>query len=549
MNIYLLRDFNHYTEEVRWGAYEETMGGSMGVYGIGQTREAIIAAAAIIILLWIIFLYFRLRKSMQERDLREQEYSKLKESYQELEQVYAASLHSLNDLTVKFDELNRNRENMKKLAYTDYLTELPNRTAFTEMLDNVMLTLRSEEIVGIMDIDLDNFKNINDTLGHSYGDELLIDVTYRLKQAMDENDYLARIGGDEFIVLSQNLKDMASYEEKIRKIRNVFSFPFILTTKEYFVTVSIGVAFAPKDGKTSQTLIKNVDSAMYVAKANGKNTYAYFDYTFNQKLTEKIETQSELRKALERGEFVLFYQAQMDLETKKVVGFEALIRWDHPTRGLIGPDEFIYLAEETGLIVPIGKWVLQTACQQLKKWDSDGYKDINMAVNLSARQFKDKDFVKLVCDTIEETGISPSRLELEITESVALDDLEYTIATIKELRKIGVNFSLDDFGTGYSSMNYLKRLPVSNLKIDKSFLDTVMEDHCDQSIIQTIITLAKNLNLYVIAEGVERDDQEQFLQEASCNMAQGFLYSKPVPKDMAEQFLKKRMGAGRESAD
>ena len=236
---------------------------------------------------------------------------------------------------------------MKKLAYTDYLTELPNRTAFTEMLDNIMLTLRSEETVGIMDIDIDNFKNINDSLGHSYGDELLIDVTYRLKQVMDENDYLARIGGDEFAVLTQNLQDTVSYEDKIKKIKNVFSYPFVLSTKEYFVTVSIGAAFAPKDGKTSQALIKNVDSAMYVAKENGKNTHTYFDYSFNQKLTEKIETQSELRKAIEREEFVLYYQAQMNLETKTVIGFEALIRWNHPTKGLVCPDDFIYLAEET----------------------------------------------------------------------------------------------------------------------------------------------------------------------------------------------------------
>jgi EAL domain-containing protein (putative c-di-GMP-specific phosphodiesterase class I) len=354
---------------------------------------------------------------------------------------------------------------------------------------------------------------------------------------MDENDYLARIGGDEFILLTQNMLDTISFEEKIKKIRNVFSSPFILSTKEYFVTVSIGIAFAPRDGKSSQSLIKNVDSAMYVAKANGKNTYTYFDYSFNQKLTDRIEIQSELRKAIERNEFVLYYQAQMDLETKKVVGFEALIRWNHPTRGLVYPDEFIYLAEENGLIIPIGKWVLYTACKQLRQWADDGYPDIHMAVNLSARQFKDRDIIKLVYDAIEQTGINPNKLELEITETIALDDLEYTITTIKELRKIGVCFSLDDFGTGYSSMNYLKRLPVSNLKIDKSFLNTVMEDQCDQKIIQTIITLARNLDLFVIAEGVENSDQEFFLKAANCDKAQGFLYSKPVPRDMAVQFL------------
>ncbi len=497
---------------------------------------AIITITAVIFLLLIIYIV-RFRKATHMQSLTNQENQRMKDHFRELEEVYNSSLSSLNELTGKYEELNRNKESMKKLAYTDYLTELPNRTAFTEMLDNIMLTLRSEETIGIMDIDIDNFKNINDSLGHSYGDELLIDVTYRLKQAMDENDYLARIGGDEFIVLTQNLQETASFEEKIRKIKNVFSYPFVLSTKEYFVTVSIGVAFAPKDGKSSSSLIKNVDSAMYVAKANGKNTHAYFDYSFNQKLTEKIETQSELRKALERDEFVLFYQAQMDLDTKKVVGFEALIRWNHPTRGLVFPDEFIYLAEETGLIVPIGKWVLRTACQQLKQW-AEEFPEITMAVNLSSRQFKDRDIVKIVCDIIEETGINPKKLELEITETIALDDIEYTIATIHELKKIGVEFSLDDFGTGYSSMNYLKRLPVSNLKIDKSFLNTVMEDTCDQKIIQTIITLARNLDLYVIAEGVESFDQESFLKEANCDKAQGFLYSKPVPKDKAALFLK-----------
>ncbi|MDF2941662.1 MAG: hypothetical protein K0S01_520 [Herbinix sp.] len=511
----------------------------MGYFVIDLTAGIAIIAAAIFIVVLLIVFVVKLRNGQFKQNLMNQEYQDMKERYRELEDIYNSSLSSLSDLTGKYDELSKNKESMKKLAYTDYLTELPNRAAFTEMLDNIMLTLRSEETIAIMDIDIDNFKNINDSLGHSYGDELLIDVTYRLKQVLDENDYLARIGGDEFIVLTQNLQDTVYFEDKIKKIKNVFTYPFVLSTKEYFVTVSIGVAFAPKDGKSSQSLIKNVDSAMYVAKANGKNTHAYFDYSFNLKLTEKIETQSELRKAIERNEFVLFYQAQMDLETKQVVGFEALIRWNHPTKGLVFPDEFIYLAEETGLIIPIGKWVLQTACQQLKQW-SEEYPNIKMAVNLSARQFKDREIVKLVYDVIEETGINSNNLELEITETIALDDIEYTIATIHELKKIGVKFSLDDFGTGYSSMNYLKRLPVSNLKIDKSFLDTVMEDRSDQKIIQTIITLARNLDLNVIAEGVENFDQEVFLKEANCDKAQGFLYSKPIPKDLAVLFLRKQ---------
>jgi polar amino acid transport system substrate-binding protein len=428
----------------------------MGNIVIAGSIGAVILTAFIAVIVLLIIFIVRYRKAKHTQELTKQDFLMIKESYRELEESYQNSLTSLNDLAVKYEELNKSRESMKKLAYTDYLTELPNRTAFTEMLDNIMLTIRNEEVIALMDIDIDNFKNINDSLGHSYGDELLIDITHRLKQVLDENDYLARTGGDEFVILTQNLDDTLSYEDKIQKVKNVFSYPFILSTKEYFITVSIGVAFAPKDGKSSQTLIKNVDSAMYVAKANGKNTHAYFDSSFNQKLTEKIEIQFELRKALERNELVLFYQAQLDLVTMKVVGFEALIRWNHPIKGLLYPDEFIYLAEENGLIIPIGKWVLKTACLQLKQWATD-YPDITMAVNLSAKQFRDTNLLTMIYDIIDETGINPNNLELEITETVALDDIEYTVATIKELKKIGVRFSLDDFGTGYSSMNYLKR--------------------------------------------------------------------------------------------
>ena len=508
----------------------------MGTMMIDRSAGIVVVTAAVIIFALFIICAARLRKARHLQSLLNQENQRIKDRFGELEEAYNTCAVSLNELLVKYEELSKNKESMKKLAYTDYLTELPNRTAFTEMLDNIMLTIRNEEIIGIMDIDIDNFKNINDSLGHSYGDELLIDVTHRLMQAMDENDYLARIGGDEFAILTQNLQESSSYEEKIKKIKKVFSYPFVLSTKEYFVTVSIGVVFAPKDGKTSSALIKNADLAMYAAKGDGRNTHAYFDHSFNKRLTEKIETQSELRKALERDEFMLFYQAQMDLVTKQVVGFEALIRWNHPAKGLVLPDDFISLAEETGLIIPIGKWVLRTACRQLKQWSQE-YPDIKMAVNLSARQFKDLDIVKNIYEIIEETGIDPKCLELEITETIALDDLEYTIATIQELKRIGVEFSLDDFGTGYSSMNYLKRLPVSNLKIDKSFLDSVMEDTSDQKIVQTIIALARNLELNVIAEGVESSAQESFLKESNCNKAQGFLYSKPVPEDTAFKFL------------
>lgn len=500
---------------------------------------AVLLTVLLIILVLLVILIVRYRKVKREHELTQQEYLLIKDNYKELEEAYQSSLISLNDLTVKYEELSKSRESMKKLAYTDYLTELPNRTAFTEMLDNIILTIRNEEIIALMDIDIDNFKDINDSLGHSYGDELLLDITHRLKQVLDENDYLGRIGGDEFIILTQNLDDILSYEDKIQKIKNVFRTPFVLLAKEYFITVSIGVAFAPRDGKTSQALIKNVDSAMYMAKANGKNTHAYYDASFNQKLTEKIEIQFELRKAMEQNELVLYYQPQLDLDTMEVVGFEALIRWNHPTKGLLYPDEFISLAEENGLIVPIGRWVLKTACLQLKQW-TDQYPDITVAINLSPKQFKDKNLLNMIYDIINETGVNPKNLEFEITETVALEDIEYTNAIIRELNKVGVKFSLDDFGTGYSSMSYLKKLPISNLKIDKSFLDSGMVDISDQKIIQAIITLARNLNMNVIAEGVETVDQEAFLKEFDCDKVQGYLYSKPVPTDKAILLLKNK---------
>jgi polar amino acid transport system substrate-binding protein len=276
---------------------------------------------------------------------------------------------------------------------------------------------------------------------------------------------------------------------------------------------------------------------MYAAKDNGKNTFSYFDNSINEKFMEKIQTQSDLRKALEHQELVVYYQPQIDLENDSIVGFEALVRWNHPTKGIVAPMEFIPLAEETGLIVPIGNWVLREACQQLKKWEDAGFDNLVMAVNISVRQFKDKELYNSVKDVIIETGINPKHLELEITESIALDDIEYSVATISKLKDIGVVFSLDDFGTGYCSMNYLKLLPVNNLKIDKSFLDTVLDSYSDQSIVKTIITLAQTLELVVIAEGVEKSEQELFLKNVKCDKAQGFLYSKPLPNENAEKLL------------
>lgn len=506
-------------------------------YKIDQLYANILVVAGIVLVLGVVVLIINIKRRTFAENMAEQTKKKLEENFIELEAAYEAVTSTQKELSAKYEELKISEKKNKKLAYTDHLTELPNRNAFTDKLQNIMGTLRKEEVIAIMFIDLDNFKNINDTLGHSYGDELLIDVSHRIKQVLDENDFLARFGGDEFIILTQNIEDIGEYEEKLKRIQTVFSYPFVLASKEFFVTISVGVTLAPKDGKTTQSLIKNVDSAMYVAKARGKNTYYYYEESINKKLMDRIEMQSELRNAIKKNEFLIYYQAQIDLGTNQIGGFEALIRWDHPTRGLLLPYEFISLAEETGLIVPIGKWVLFEACQKLKEWQDKGYNKITMAVNLSARQFRDADIVEMIKQIIEETKIDPHMLELEITESIALDNIEYSINTIERLREIGISFSLDDFGTGYSSMNYLKLLPVSNLKIDKSFLDTIMDNQSDQKIVSMIIALAQTLDLIVIAEGVEETEQADFLRKANCDKAQGYLYSKPISEADAQHML------------
>lgn len=483
------------------------------------------------ILIWCIWSCVRKEKKTQK------EKEQIEQSYKELQEAYHQLQTANEQLDEKYEELKVSEEHNKKLAYLDYLTVLPNRTAFTEYLEYELSVLKKGHILSIMYLDIDNFKDINDTLGNSYGDELLLDCAERLKSALDKNDYLARFGGDQFVILSKNIINIWEYEEKIKRIQETFTKPFILSLKEYFITVSIGVTIAPKDGNNAQTLLKNADAALNNAKGFGRNNICYYEESLNEQIITKMETQSELHTAIAKDEFELYYQAQVDLDSDSIVGFEALVRWNHPTKGLLMPDEFIELAEETGVIAEIGHWVLLEACNQLKQWQDVGYSDITIAVNLSARQFKDTELVETVEDVIRETGINPEDLELEITESIALDDIAYSIDTIQRLKEIGIKFSLDDFGTGYSSMNYLKHLPVSNLKLDKNFMASIVENSSDKAIVTAIITLAKSLDLDVIAEGIENNEQVSFLKDAQINKVQGYLYSVPVSKKDADALL------------
>lgn len=501
----------------------------------GLAYAAISVVFIIMAALIAILVYIAGKASRAEEEAKSAN-EELKKNMQDLEAAYQKVSNMQKELQVKYTELEQSREKNRKLAYRDQLTELPNRVAFTEQLALMEDEADEKHPAALVYLDVDNFKIINDTLGHSYGDELLIDITERLKQVMERRDFLARFGGDEFIILSRNVQDMGEYEEKIKKIRNIFSYPFILAMKEFFITVSIGILFMPKDGKNAQVLLRNVDSAMYRAKAMGRNTYCFYEESINDELTMHMELQSQLRTAIDQEQFCVYYQAQVGLKDNQLTGFEALVRWEHPERGLVSPQEFIPIAEKTGLIVPIGEWVLRQACMQLRRWEDDGFA-ITVAVNLSARQFVDSNLVEVVRHTLDETGINPQHLELEITESVALLDIEYTVQTIQELKEIGISFSLDDFGTGYSSINYLKQLPVNFLKMDKSFLDSIVDNKTDKKIASAIINLAKTLDISVIAEGVESGEQEVFLKGTDCDRAQGYLYSRPLPCAQAEALL------------
>jgi diguanylate cyclase len=495
----------------------------------------------LLVVLCLALLISNNKKNIAEQ-AAEQEIVQLQENYAKLEVDFGDILEEKEELVAKNEALKQKEASISKIAYTDHLTDLPNRIAFMEKLDHITMTLRKGEIVAVMVFDLDNFKEINDTLGHSYGDELLIDVTDRIKQVVDENDYLARFGGDEFIILSQNISDIGEYDDKIKKVQNVFSYPFILGMKEFFVTISIGIGIVPTNGKTTQTILKSVDAAMYAVKEMGGNTYSYFSESINNKLLEKIQVQSELRSAIENEEFVAYFQPQMDFKKDSVVGFEALIRWNHPTKGMIFPKDFFSIAIDTGLIIPIGRWILTQACRQLKKWELEGFKSITMAVNLTTRQFKDKDLITMIEEVINETGINPGNLVLDIKESVVFDNMDYAIEIIKKVKRIGIKFSLDNFGDGYSSMAFLKSLPLDSIKIDRSFIYDLNDSKTNQRILTSIIALAQALELEVIAEGIEQEDQVKFLLDANCMKGQGFLFSEPLSIEEADYYLKDTRG-------
>ncbi len=416
------------------------------------------------------------------------------------------------------------------LAYHDALTGLPNRLLVHDRFEQASAHAeRTRSKVALLFLDLDSFKTINDSLGHSVGDALLKEIAVRLGDCVRDTDTISRQGGDEFLLVLPELPDADAIAPVLVKIRERLLDPFDADGHELTSTVSIGIAIYPEDGRDFDTLLKKADTAMYRAKESGRNTYRFFDEQMNVEAVEHLSMRNGLRRAVEKGEFVLHYQPQIDLASGAVVGAEALIRWQHPDLGMIHPARFIPVAEESGLIVPIGEWVMREACRQAAAWKKDGLPELTMAVNLSPVQFKRGDLEQTVIGALEESGFNPAFLELEITESILIQNVESVLSMVKRLKLLGVKLSIDDFGTGYSSLSYLKRFAVDKLKIDQSFIRDLATDPDDATIVRAIIQMAHNLNLKTLAEGVENQEILEYLRIFRCDEAQGYYFSRPMP--------------------
>jgi diguanylate cyclase (GGDEF)-like protein len=426
-------------------------------------------------------------------------------------------------------------------AFHDLLTGLPNRSLFNDRLELAIAhARRHEQKLAVMFLDLDRFKSVNDTFGHSVGDRLLKGLVARLQNCLREGDTLSRFGGDEFVLLLPEVGGREDLELIAQKIIDTAKQPFELEGQDVFVGISVGIAQFPEYGKTQDVLIKHADIAMYQAKMAGKNGYALFNEAMSSHLSHSLKLEAELHRALENDELRVFYQPQLCTETDSIIGVEALVRWQHPERGLVFPGEFIALAEETKMIIDIGEWVLKKACAEVKGWMDEGLPPVRLAVNFSSLQVEQPGLVGTIVDVLEACDFPPRYFELEITESVMLNDLEGMVKKLQQLADYGVVVAIDDFGTGYSSLSYLHRLPINTVKVDQSFVRNIQSVDREVSIVNAICAMAHGLNLNIIAEGVETQDQYDYLKNVGCQELQGYLISKPLPGDELKAFLQSR---------
>jgi diguanylate cyclase (GGDEF)-like protein/PAS domain S-box-containing protein len=424
-------------------------------------------------------------------------------------------------------------------AHHDALTGLPNRVLFQDRLNQAIASARrTDTSVGLLYIDLDRFKLINDTLGHPAGDRLLTEVARRLSGCIRETDTLARISGDEFTLIATGLKDHSGARRLADAILNALHDPFEMDGHELYATASIGISYYPKDAEDAETLLQNADNAMYRAKNGGKNRFEYFAPEMTTASAERLAVENYLRRALDRSEFVLYYQPQFELETGRQVGQEALLRWKHPKLGMVPPDKFIPAAEESGLIVPIGRWVLEESCRQAREWQREDKSIRSISVNVSAIQLARKDFIATVEAALASSGLEPRYLELELTESIVMSDMVEFAKKMAQLRGLGVRISVDDFGTGYSSLSYLQRLPIDILKLDRSFVEEFKHSSSGSSLVRAVVTLAHGLGIRVTAEGVETEQQLEAVQMSGCDKAQGYLLGRPAPADSIRPMMR-----------
>jgi len=446
-------------------------------------------------------------------------------------------------------ELKLAHAKMEQLALYDELTGLANRRLFYSKLGLLLDNLNESTIGAVMLLDLDFFKTINDTRGHHIGDELLKAVARRLRHALQEQDVAARLGGDEFALLISPVESEERVMHIAERILSALTRPFSIDDTELQVTTSLGIALVPKDGTEPDSLLKHADLAMYQAKEMGRNQFRFFTESLHEQLQTYIRFTREMPVALEKGEFLLNYQPQVDLQTGEIIGAEALIRWQHPELGIVPPPEFISVAEETGFIVPLGRWVIATACEALRELKASGYGHLRVAVNLSARQFRDPQLISMISQILKDTDVAPDQLEIEITETLLMHDVQQAINTLQELQSLGMTIAIDDFGIGYSSFNYLKTLPINVLKVDREFIKDIPDHLDDMEITAAIISMAHRLNLRVVAEGIETQVQQVFLEEHACDFGQGYLFSRPVPLDQFMALLPATEARAQELSD
>jgi diguanylate cyclase (GGDEF)-like protein/PAS domain S-box-containing protein len=430
-------------------------------------------------------------------------------------------------------------DRVKFLAFYDALTELPNRALLQDRLSKALASARRQkDKVALLFLDLDRFKDTNDSLGHSLGDLLLQNVAERLKRCAREQDTVARLGGDEFLIVLTNVKEIADASVAAERFMHAMTAEFVVQGHSLSISCSVGISMFPEHGTDSEILIKNADAAMYSAKESGRNNFRFFTEDMNAQGVERLTLENGLRLALDKKELFLVYQPQVDIVSGKIIGLEALLRWQHPTLGLVPPDKFIRIAENCGLIVPIGEWVLRTACSQVRKWQDEGLPAVSIAINVSPVQFRQEDFCELIRRVLHETSLAPQYLELELTEGLLLANADVTFSVLQELKAMGLTLAIDDFGTGYSNFNYLRQFRVSKLKIDRSFIRDVAVNPDDAAITTAIISMAKSLNLKVIAEGVEDEAQMSFLRAHQCDEIQGYYFSRSLTVDKVADKLR-----------